>query len=135
MQWLRHTRYEAPTLNEQHLDIKRQAQIKQLAAQADARWAAQASYLQVPTPAPALEAGAIDSTSQEDISGEEGVLQKLVAKSDQTIQEVAENLQNTYQPSRTKKEVKWEDLRLGKNANEPQPESWIPKPVRRSEST
>jgi len=133
VQWLRHIRYEAPTINEQQLDVKRQAQIRQLAAQADARWAAaQASYLQVPTPAPALEAGAIDSTAQEDIvSREENVLRKLVTKSEENIQEAAEELQNTSKPRRTKKEVKWEELRLSKNSNEPQPESWTPKPVKR----
>jgi NADH dehydrogenase [ubiquinone] 1 alpha subcomplex assembly factor 2 len=41
-QWLRHTRAEAPSLQEQQGDVVRQAQLKVLAAQADARWEAKA---------------------------------------------------------------------------------------------
>jgi NADH dehydrogenase [ubiquinone] 1 alpha subcomplex assembly factor 2 len=48
MQWLRHTRPDAPTLAEQQADIFRQQQMKQLAAQADARWAAKPSFLDAP---------------------------------------------------------------------------------------
>ena len=39
-QWLRHTRAEPPTLEEQRADVERQARIKVLAAEADARWEA-----------------------------------------------------------------------------------------------
>ncbi|KAI0586581.1 NDUFA12 domain-containing protein [Pyrenophora tritici-repentis] len=48
MQWLRHTRFEPPTVDEQHQDLIRQARIKQLAAQADARWAEKPSALDAP---------------------------------------------------------------------------------------
>lgn len=48
-QWLRHTRIEAPTLTEQSQDLVRQKNLKVLAAQADARWAAKESYLSAPT--------------------------------------------------------------------------------------
>ncbi|KAF1813621.1 hypothetical protein P152DRAFT_394688 [Eremomyces bilateralis CBS 781.70] len=47
-QWLRHTRLDAPSINEQQLDEVRQAQIKKLAAAADARWEAQESFLVAP---------------------------------------------------------------------------------------
>lgn len=39
-QWLRYTRPEAPTLEEQTLEAARQDRIRVLAAQADARWEA-----------------------------------------------------------------------------------------------
>jgi NADH dehydrogenase [ubiquinone] 1 alpha subcomplex assembly factor 2 len=48
MQWLRHTRQTAPTIAEQERDIVRQSQMRQLAEAADARWAAQPSYLVAP---------------------------------------------------------------------------------------
>lgn len=47
-QWLRHAREDAPTLTEQSMDLTRQAQLKTLAAEADARWAAKPSFLDKP---------------------------------------------------------------------------------------
>ncbi|KAF2626195.1 hypothetical protein BU25DRAFT_344145 [Macroventuria anomochaeta] len=48
MQWLRHTRFEPPTLQEQQQEVQRQANIKLLAARADERWAAKPSALDAP---------------------------------------------------------------------------------------
>jgi NADH dehydrogenase [ubiquinone] 1 alpha subcomplex assembly factor 2 len=48
MQWLRHTRFDPPTVAEQHQDLIRQERMKTLAAQADARWASKASALDAP---------------------------------------------------------------------------------------
>ncbi|KAI4719107.1 hypothetical protein E4T48_04640 [Aureobasidium sp. EXF-10727] len=56
-QWLRQVRPEAPTLQEQQYEVSRQAQMRQLAAAADERWAAQESFLDAPSkqqPAPAI---------------------------------------------------------------------------------
>ena len=47
-QWLRHTRSDAPSITEQSQDLVRQQNLKVLAAQADARWAAQPSFLDAP---------------------------------------------------------------------------------------
>ncbi|KAN0080631.1 hypothetical protein V8E54_003835 [Elaphomyces granulatus] len=47
-QWLRYVRQEAPSLEEQHKDIMRQRQLKQLARLADERWANKPSYLDHP---------------------------------------------------------------------------------------
>jgi NADH dehydrogenase [ubiquinone] 1 alpha subcomplex assembly factor 2 len=53
LQWLRHTRPNAPSLEEQQMDIIRQRRIKALASEADARWAAKPSFLVAPAqPAP-----------------------------------------------------------------------------------
>ncbi|KAI9055343.1 hypothetical protein LZ554_000302 [Drepanopeziza brunnea f. sp. 'monogermtubi'] len=57
-QWLRHTRSEPPSLTEQSQDVVRQRNLKILAAQADARWAAKPSFLDTPErsqPLPAME--------------------------------------------------------------------------------
>ncbi|EXJ88731.1 hypothetical protein A1O1_05663 [Capronia coronata CBS 617.96] len=50
-QWLRQTRADAPTLQEQAADLQRQALLKQNARLADARWAAKARYIEEPKPA------------------------------------------------------------------------------------
>ena len=47
-QWLRHTRFDAPSIEEQQADMQRQFQLKQLAQLADERWASKASYLDSP---------------------------------------------------------------------------------------
>jgi NADH dehydrogenase [ubiquinone] 1 alpha subcomplex assembly factor 2 len=59
-QWLRHTRLDPPSLTEQSQDLVRQQNLKILAAEADARWAAKPSFLDAPGQArgqrvPALE--------------------------------------------------------------------------------
>ncbi|KAM0253570.1 hypothetical protein ACHAQJ_007242 [Trichoderma viride] len=47
-QWLRHTRSEAPTLEEQRGEVVRQERIKYLAAEADARWEAKPRVMEAP---------------------------------------------------------------------------------------
>ncbi|KAG4028394.1 hypothetical protein MFRU_022g01120 [Monilinia fructicola] len=47
-QWLRHTRVEAPTIEELVGDVARQERLKILARQADERWNAKASFLDTP---------------------------------------------------------------------------------------
>jgi NADH dehydrogenase [ubiquinone] 1 alpha subcomplex assembly factor 2 len=47
-QWLKHTRYEAPTIEEQQADLVRQGQLKYLAQLADERWANKPSYIDKP---------------------------------------------------------------------------------------
>lgn len=51
-QWLRQTRYDPPTIQEQQADIGRQAQLKYLAQQADERWASKPSFLDQPRDQP-----------------------------------------------------------------------------------
>lgn len=130
LQWLRHTRYDAPTITEQRLDVQRQARIKQLAAQADARWTAQASYLQAPEPPPSSptpESSATENPTQELMA----VMEDLVAKSENSVQQASEEIPNAPKPQRAKRKVQWEDLRLGKSDSEQQPESWVPRPAKR----
>ncbi|KAI5297837.1 hypothetical protein KEM56_004504 [Ascosphaera pollenicola] len=48
LQWLRHTRTEAPTIEEQKADLVRQIQLKHLAKLADAKWKAKQSHVEAP---------------------------------------------------------------------------------------
>lgn len=57
-QWLRHTRFEPPSIQEQQHDVSRQEQMKYLAAKADERWNSVPSFLDAPDkqqPAPATD--------------------------------------------------------------------------------
>lgn len=57
-QWLRHTRIDAPSIQEQQYDVSRQEMMKQLAAKADDRWKSIPSFLDSPKqqqPQPGLE--------------------------------------------------------------------------------
>ena len=47
-QWLRHTRPDPPSIQEQQQDVMRQQQLKHLAAAADARWANKPSVMDRP---------------------------------------------------------------------------------------
>ncbi|KAK4175030.1 hypothetical protein QBC36DRAFT_332351 [Triangularia setosa] len=61
-QWLRHTRPNPPTIEEQQLDLVRQERLKILAAEADKRWEAKPRYIEDPskeTRKPALEGSGI----------------------------------------------------------------------------
>jgi NADH dehydrogenase [ubiquinone] 1 alpha subcomplex assembly factor 2 len=65
-QWLRHTRHNPPTLEEQHGDVARQIRMKKLAAEADARWEAKPRLTAAPRdPAPALASSAAETSAQE----------------------------------------------------------------------
>ncbi|KAG9231761.1 hypothetical protein BJ875DRAFT_382194 [Amylocarpus encephaloides] len=77
LQWLRHTRKEAPSLAEQAQDVVRVENLKILAARADQRWREKASVLDAPggvrgQPLPAIGVGmAADATEeQRELHGE-----------------------------------------------------------------
>ncbi|RBR07033.1 uncharacterized protein FIESC28_10849 [Fusarium coffeatum] len=66
-QWLRHTREEPPSVEEQQGDIVRQARMKKLAAEADARWEAKPRVMEAPqaAPAPLLQPANASSAGQD----------------------------------------------------------------------
>ncbi|KLO80071.1 uncharacterized protein LW93_7517 [Fusarium fujikuroi] len=47
-QWLRHTREDPPSIEEQHSDVLRQVRMQKLAAEADARWEAKPRVMDAP---------------------------------------------------------------------------------------
>jgi NADH dehydrogenase [ubiquinone] 1 alpha subcomplex assembly factor 2 len=125
IQWLRHTRHEAPTINEQQLDEIRQAQVKLLAAQADARWASKPSYLDAPSKPVDFAPISPGDTSTIDTSNEADTKE---AESGPLIE--AEN-QDSIRAKRARKDVRWEELTLGRSDGGPQPQPWAPRSVKR----
>lgn len=86
-QWLRHTRSDPPSISEQSQDIIRQQNLKILAAEADARWAAKPSFLEKPgqKPLPALEPNNIGETARDaenraSVSNAIGIESEVVAE-------------------------------------------------------
>ncbi|KAK0101359.1 hypothetical protein ONS95_006533 [Cadophora gregata] len=129
-QWLRHTRRDPPSLIEQSQDLIRQRNLKILAAQADARWAAKPSFLDAPArsqPEPALEV--------KDPGGAGDVASRLGEQTNGAKRE-GESLDNTRNPDgvrhrfneepeqeESKKEDPWKNARGGPS-EEWQPQAW-----------
>ncbi|OJD29188.1 nadh:ubiquinone oxidoreductase subunit [Diplodia corticola] len=130
IQWLRHTRSDPPTIGEQQLDEVRQAQLKQLAAAADARWAAKPSALDPPPqPQPAPQPEQRDTaagTSQTVFEQAQGV--RNVAGAPDEVKASTKGQENVDK-GRFKGETKqktpgpWEEAK----SQEWQPEPWTPK--------
>ena len=108
-QWLRHTRSDPPSLTEQSQDSVRQQNLKVLAAQADAKWAAKPSYLDAPArqreqPIPVLEAkdprGNSESmeTENQTVSGSAAVGGSLSPKLRETETPVEQATRNEEYP-------------------------------------
>ncbi|KAH6610381.1 hypothetical protein Trco_000401 [Trichoderma cornu-damae] len=71
-QWLRHTRREPPTLDEQRAELVRQQRIKYLAAEADARWEAKPRVMEAPREQdPARELPSVEERPQAEEAGAE----------------------------------------------------------------
>jgi NADH dehydrogenase [ubiquinone] 1 alpha subcomplex assembly factor 2 len=130
MQWLRHTRAEPPTLNEQQLDEIRQAQLKQLAAAADARWASIPSFLDAPSKQqqPSIASMLKNTMRRPELADIQPnvVLNNSAGVADDSFRGEGEDKAETKAKSR-KEELPspWKGIKFGKEG-EPQPESWTP---------
>ncbi|KAI9709245.1 MAG: hypothetical protein M1820_003365 [Bogoriella megaspora] len=144
IQWLRQTRYDAPSIVEQQQDLVRQAQLRQLAAAADERWARIPSYRDPPKlqqPQPAMEPrdqGGYGNRIEDDVmkakgEGAEGV-RSMVAGQEELAAE-AENQSAPQAYSRSEGE-KSSRKKKGKKLENPwtkagggdnwQPQTWSP---------
>ncbi|KAK1831766.1 hypothetical protein QBC39DRAFT_433868 [Podospora conica] len=63
-QWLRNTRADPPSIEEQRADVVRQERMKLLAAEADARWAAKPRVMDAPRPKQEIVGGAVGGSVQ-----------------------------------------------------------------------
>ncbi|KAK3714440.1 hypothetical protein LTR37_007746 [Vermiconidia calcicola] len=120
--WLRYTREQAPTIQEQQYEVSRQANMKQLAAKADERWNSVPSFLDSPNrgqPVPAIGVG----DSKPDAPPGNGEDMKS-AVGDQ--QEVAEAVQDAKEPKKGRQENPWKRQRQGMVGEDWQPQSWSP---------
>jgi NADH dehydrogenase [ubiquinone] 1 alpha subcomplex assembly factor 2 len=80
-QWLRHTRREAPTLEEQRDELVRQERIKYLAAEADARWEAKPRVMEAPREEQqARELPLVEERTQQQVEEEAGAGSPQAAK-------------------------------------------------------
>ncbi|KAF1957187.1 hypothetical protein CC80DRAFT_411775 [Byssothecium circinans] len=135
MQWLRHTRFDPPSIADQQADIYRQDRMKVLAAEADARWAAKPSALDAPDkqqPVHMLE-------SRDPDAGIKQSSDKEVRASTSEEQDVIEEQQTGDAPTvKTRKYMRtepkdspWKQAAKGNPGDEWQPTSWSPGPARR----
>ncbi|KAF1844999.1 uncharacterized protein K460DRAFT_405279 [Cucurbitaria berberidis CBS 394.84] len=157
MQWLRHTRYDPPTVVEQQQDLLRQERMKILAAQADARWAAKPSALDGPDkqqPAQMLQSRVLDNGVTKPDPGQEIMARveppQNVYEEENTPpvpeQETVQIPHDSPEPTSTddaptlttrkrmKKEPKdspWKQASHGNSGQEWQPQGWSPTPTKR----
>jgi NADH dehydrogenase [ubiquinone] 1 alpha subcomplex assembly factor 2 len=146
-QWLRHTRYDPPSLIEQSQDLIRQENLKVLAAKADERWAAKPSFLDKPgtergQPVPALEVDGVPKLETEAMEGpvksavggledqttgtEAGSAVKAAEENETTPPRSNEQFeQNKRQkmPQKNEKDNPWKQARGGPS-EEWQPQAW-----------
>ncbi|KAL2074259.1 hypothetical protein VTL71DRAFT_8037 [Oculimacula yallundae] len=136
-QWLRHTRQEPPSLVEQSQDLVRQRNLKVLAAQADARWAAKPSFLDSPEKRQPLPATQIEDSTGGKVVGDgeavasvpgskvapEGNAQKTQVPDENYRPD--EKLEEEERKSKgdTKKDDPWKNARGGPS-EEWQPQGW-----------
>ncbi|KAI1373347.1 hypothetical protein F4677DRAFT_448423 [Hypoxylon crocopeplum] len=114
-QWLRYQRERAPTLDEQASDVARQERVKVLAAEADARWEAKPSLLDVPgrekgQPVPTLDTGRTQP-------------QERVARESPTPNELGDVTRQKDDP--------WKRPQASAPGETWQPEAWTPTPARK----
>lgn len=128
-QWLRGTRPTPPSIPEQIQDVQRQRDLKQLAAAADARWAAKPSVLDKPRRGN-LELGVGDGEVEGTVGRrwEEG---QRTGEGERVEKESSEG-ENRERSEQVKKEKENPWARQRGSAGEGwQPEAWRPGPVKR----
>lgn len=126
-QWLRHTRDAPPSIPEQHAEVRRQQQMRLLAAEADARWAAKPSLLdhagEAPgqvgagQPVPTLGSRAARGGGQEGAVPEEKTRRDAVASGSE---------QQAAAVKDAEKKDPWAQSRRGGPSEDWQPQAWSP---------
>ncbi|KAK5957443.1 hypothetical protein OHC33_001817 [Knufia fluminis] len=130
-QWLRHTRADAPSMQEQEGDVMRQIQLKEGARLADARWESKKRYIE--TPAREKDEGVTGTRgheAQRRVSEEvrRGMERGLGGRPEEVVGDVkkAEQKPDPWEVERQKQK---------NTASNPgggfQPEAWTPPPRRR----
>lgn len=120
-QWLRQTRADPPSIQEQMADVQRLAVLKQNARLADERWAAKAKYIEKPKPTvtPVLSGDPqLDRARSENKAGQP------------PREEKTQNAVETPMPPREDPWKKSDEAAGNPGANWT-PESWVPPPKKR----
>lgn len=117
------------------MDIVRQAQMKQLAAQADARWASKAERIDMPQ-RQEMASASLPQRPPEDpreVTDPVASIDEIVKETEGQTGVVAEVIKEgkTKVNKRERKDITpYQGLKLGKEG-EQAPESWAPRPARR----
>jgi NADH dehydrogenase [ubiquinone] 1 alpha subcomplex assembly factor 2 len=160
MQWLRHTRFDPPTLAEQQQDMIRQERMKLLAAEADARWASKPSALDAPDkqqPMQALKSkdpeSAVTKTNVTEDPSHRAEASRIMEEGDvpvprkgnldaETVTPVSnESVATGSVPAFTQKKTvtsepknsPWKQAASANPGQEWQPQKWTPAPAKRRE--
>lgn len=117
------------------MDIVRQAQMKQLAAQADARWASKSDRIDMPQ-RQEIASAALPQRPPEDppeVADPAVSMDEIVKGADRqpgVVAEVANEAKTAGNKRERKDTIPYQGLKLGKEG-EQAPESWAPRPARR----
>lgn len=132
-QWLRHTRDEAPSIQEQQYEVSRRAMMRQLAAEADERWKSVPSFLDAPSkrqPQPAIGVQDPGGHAQQSEPVEKEGARSAVdgdEKVQATVDGRPQDEGRLRGKTREKKHNPWADRRpKGAPGEEWQPEPWTP---------
>ncbi|KAF2758440.1 hypothetical protein EJ05DRAFT_485569 [Pseudovirgaria hyperparasitica] len=130
MQWLRHTREDPPSLEEQQQDVVRQIQMRQLAQLADERWAAKPSALDRPDTQqmPELQSSSpADYGVQTESDSIEGVTSSARTTEDGTRSRNGNNVDESSIKGPAKgKESPWNTPQTSNPGDDFQPQAWTP---------
>ncbi|PVH99543.1 hypothetical protein DM02DRAFT_614961 [Periconia macrospinosa] len=134
MQWLRHTRYEPPSIADQKAEVYRQERMKVLAAQADARWAAKPSALDAPDkqqPVQMLQSQDPSSGIRQMNVDQEAIDNHAAEEKDTAADAGAPTLKTRKRMRTEPKDSPWKQA--PKNpGDEWQPAQWSPGPAKRT---
>lgn len=127
-QWLRHTRDAPPSIPEQHAEVRRQQQMRLLAAEADARWAAKPSLLEHDGGAPGqVGAGqpvpALGSRAARGGAEQEGAVPGGETRRDAVA---SGSEQQAAAAKDAEKKDPWAQSRRGGPSEDWQPQAWSP---------
>ena len=116
-QWLRYTREDPPSIEEQQKEVVRQARMKHLASAADARWEAKPKLTDAPSAATGQRAPAIESAEHTE------------AASTEPVANTTTTAQNT--PQDAKRADPWARARQEGPGEKWQPAAWTPSPSKK----
>lgn len=138
-QWLRYTRFDPPSIEEQQMDVMRQIQLKQNARLADQRWQNKRQYIEKPA-APYQQVSAQRMTmggNPEVGEGQETIVGGDAPKTEPAEKEgvrsaIADPVEQTKgQPDPWEQEKRRQQERASNPSGTWQPESWSPPSRRR----
>lgn len=129
MQWLRHTRFDPPSLVEQQADQIRQERMKILAAVADERWASKPSVFDPPE-----KQQPIQMLTSRDPAGSVGQTAPIFSRGAPSNVSGQADIDNTIKGKQTGKDIKespWKKTPRGGPSEDWQPEPWTPAPTQK----